>query len=203
MAIRNHPTKKGWWQIIISNGRHKPQDGYTFQGSEAEARGTEAEIRGIPLESANCKVVELANSFFDWYQIHRSPKTYTECLRSFALLMPILGDRHLSFLHQNDYDRYKTKRLADGVCKRTINIELVYFRAFLAWCKDHNYIYSATPKLFDKRYTRPKLPVVLSKDELSKLLDKLKGDKKTIATLMAFCGLRRNEALTLKKEDIG
>jgi len=202
MAIRKHPTKKGWWQIVISQGRKKPQKVYTFQGSEAEARGTEAEIRGIPLESANHKVVELANSFFDWYAIHRAPKTYTECLRSFALLIPILGDRHLSYLHQNDYDRYKTKRLDDGVCKRTINIELVYFRAFLAWCKDHNYICGAAPKLFEKKYTRPKLPVVLSKVELSKFLDKLKGDKKTIATLMAHCGLRRNEALTLNVENI-
>lgn len=200
MAVRKHPTKKGWWQIVISHGRNNPQDVFSFQGTEAEARAYEAEIRGVPAEISDSKVVDLVARFFDWYTIHRSEKSKDGCDYAFKHLLPVLGDRYITLLHQNDYERYKAKRIEDKVCKRTINIELTYFRAFLRWCREEKgLIPGADPKMFSKKDTAPKPTIVPSRAEMATLIDKLKGDKKTIAQLMAWCGLRRNEALNIKR----
>lgn len=203
MAIRKHPTKgPGWWQIVISQGRNKPQRVLTYQGTEAEARSYDAELRGMPHNLADCKVVDLTGRFFDTDALAWSEKTVSERKRIFGILLPILGDRHLTLLHRTDYERYKNKRALDGVSKRTVNIELLAFRSFLTWCRKNGYQHGEVPELYSKKSTKAKLPIVLSRDELSRLMKELKGDRKTLAQLMAWCGLRKTEALGLKCGDV-
>jgi len=203
MAVRKHPTKQGWWQIIISHGRKQPQKVLLFQGTEAEARAYEAVVKGVPTVVSDSKVIDLLSRFLDWYVIHRSPKSNDGLGFALKRLLPILGDRYITLLHQNDYERYKASRLADKVSKRTINIELTYFRAFLRWCREEAGLSpGAGPKLFPKKDTQPKATIVPSKIEIEALLANLSGDKRTIARLMAWCGLRRDEALTLTRGNI-
>jgi site-specific recombinase XerD len=208
MAIKPHPTKgPGWWQIVISQGRKQKQKVVVYHGTEAEARALESDIKGLPAEARDCRVVDLAGRFFDWYKMHRAPKSYEECQRSFKLLLPMLGARHLSLLHRNDYERYKAARLdgtaeKKGVSKRTINIELTYFRAFLHWAKDTGHHLGESPILFAKKDTAPKRSAVFSPTELTLLISQLQGDKHTITCLMSHNGLRRDEALHLRRENV-
>ena len=208
MSIRRHPTKGAdWWQIVISHGRKGKQETFTFQGARAEAQAFEAELRGLPTQATDVRVVDLTGRFFDWYGLHRAPKSLQECKRSFGLLLPILGDRHLSLLRQSDYDRYKTFRLAGGVSKRTVNIELTFFRAFLTWARQEQRLLPGdVPRLFPKKQTQPRhRGAPLTSGELRRLLAELRGDKRTIVLLYGFCGLRRDEALTLtcRNVDLG
>jgi site-specific recombinase XerD len=203
MAIRKHPTKgPDWWQIVISRGRSAPQRVIPYQGTEAEAKAFEAEVRGIPAERTDCRVVDLLGRFLDWYMVHRAEKTVEECKRAFKRLLPHLGDKYLTLLRQIDYERYKAARLGQNVSRRTINIELTYFRAYLAWARDNGHQPGADPQLFEKKYCQPKCLPVLTAPEADALLGQLQGDKRTLAQLMAWCGLRRNEALQLTREQV-
>lgn len=87
------------------------------------------------------------------------------------------------------------------VSKRTIQIELNYFRTFLRWCSDEEkYKVGDFPKGFPKRQQKAKAKVVLSLDEIPKLIENQKvGFQRTITMLMLQNGLRKTEALTLKK----
>lgn len=203
MAIRKHPTKgTGWWQVIISHGRKGKQEVHTFFCTEIEARAIEAELRGLPVEAKDAKITDVLGRFFDWFSIHRAAKTNVEYQRYLSRFVKLIGDRHLSLLNQYDYDRYKAARIAAGISKASINVELKAMRALLKWAKDNGHQVGEMPKRFEARYTQPKQIQVLTIDEINRLINQFDGHKKTIVQLMAWCGLRRNEALHLKRKNV-
>jgi len=90
------------------------------------------------------------------------------------------------------------------VCKRTIQIELNYFRTFLRWCKEEEkYSVGDFPKGFPKSQQKPKAKVVLSLSEIPELIkNQNEGFQRTLTMLMLQNGLRKTEALTLKRENV-
>ncbi len=90
------------------------------------------------------------------------------------------------------------------ICKRTIQIELNYFRTFLRWCKDEEkYTVGDFPKGFPKSQQKAKAKVVLSLGEIPDLIEHQKeGFQRTLTMLMVQNGLRKTEALQLKKENV-
>jgi site-specific recombinase XerD len=110
------------------------------------------------------------------------------------------------------------------VCKRTIQIELNHFRAFLAWCRDEERMQIGDlPKGFPVKQQKPKPKVVLSLEEIPILLSQktdhrgqvIKAKTKTVRktpvklgpqpiliALMLQNGLRKTEALTLRKRNV-
>ncbi|WP_321368034.1 hypothetical protein [uncultured Desulfuromusa sp.] len=157
MAIRKHPTKgAGWWQIHISNGRKKKQDTYTYEGSEAEARAFESELRGIPTEASDQRLLDVIGRFLDWYHVNRAARSVKDCEATLPRIITRIGNKHLSLLRQADYNLYKQKRQNDGVSKRTVNIELTYLRALLRFAEDELKIpVGEYPKLYTKKQTAP------------------------------------------------
>lgn len=243
MSVKPHPTKKGWWYIIISHGRkgsanYKAPEYIPFEGTEARALAFERELRGIaPENNGRIKVIDLLDSFFTWYAT-MYPKTYDLCQLAFKKLIPYLGNKYIQYIRNSDYEPYKAARLATKiipkrrhhrkdrandrneeteeeyaarclvetrtVCKRTIQIELNYFRTFLRWCKDEEkYTVGDFPKGFPKSQQKAKAKVVLSLGEIPDLIENQKeGFQRTLTMLMVQNGLRKTEALTLKKENI-
>jgi integrase/recombinase XerD len=204
MAIYPHPSKgKGWWLIRISHGRHNKQENITYQGTKAEAIAFEADLRGIPAESIHQKPTDILGRFLDWYYLENSTATATAAETTLPRIINRLGNKPLTHYRQTDYTRYKQHRAADGVSRKTVNIELGYWRALLNYAKNELQIpVPEMPKLYTKKQTRPPVKIVLTPDEIARLLAELHGDKKTIAMLYAFCGLRRDEALHLKRGNI-
>ncbi len=204
MAIRKHPTKgHGWWQIVISHGRNKPQDVYLYQGSEAEARAYEADLRGVPVESTDQRPFDILGRYLSWAHLHRAARTATDSESTLPGIIETIGNKPLPLLRQADYNRYKAKRLEDGVCKQTVNIELTRFRSLLRFAIDELGLQPCElPKLYTKKQTAPPPKMILTPQEISRVLAQLHGDKKTIIILYAWCGLRRNEALTLQRKHI-
>lgn len=203
MAIRKHPTKKepNWWQIVISQGSHQNQKVYTVHCLRSEAEALEADMRGLEVKRTEQRVVDLFSRFIDWYTLDHAERTVAEVKRTFVILLRYFGHVHLSLLTRSEYERYQMERLAAGLSKRTINIELTYFRSFLSWADDNGFKISEKPRLFSKKSTTPPTPVILSPDEINRILDQLKQPARTIVQLMAWCGLRRNEALQLKRRN--
>ncbi len=244
MSIKPHPTKKGWWYIIISHGRkgsktYKPTEYIPYEGTEARALAFERELRGLqPDNNGRIKVIDLLDSFFTWHQTNMKPKTHTECNAAFKRLIPYLGNKYISYLRNSDYEPYKADRLATliipkqrkhradrvldrhaetdeeyatrcvaetrNVSKRTIQIELNYFRTFLRWCRDEEkYTVGDFPKGFSKDQQKAKGKVVLALSEIPALIEQQKeGFQRTITMLMLQNGLRKTEALTLRKRNV-
>ncbi len=244
MSIKPHPTKKGWWYIIISHGQkgsknYKPMEYIPYQGTEARALAFERELRGIePENDGRTKVIDLLERFFAWHQTNSAAKTHAECMAAFKKLLPYLGNKYISYLRNSDYEPYKAARLATliipkrrvhrkdrkhdsnaetdeeyaarclvdtrPVCKRTIQIELNHFRTFLRWCKDEEkYKVGDFPKGFPKDQQKPKGKVVLALTEIPELVGQMKeGFQQTITMLMLQNGLRKTEALTLRKRHV-
>ena len=204
MAIKKHPTKgPGWWQIRISHGRKGKDEYITYQGSEAEAIAFEADLRGIPVESQHQKPTDVLGRFLDWYYLENSKATAGAAEKSLPRIISALGNKALLFYRQSDYTRYKQRRANDGVTRKTVNIELGYWRALLNFAKNELKIpVGEYPKLYTKKQTRPPDKQPLTPAETARLLAELHGDKKTIAMLYAYCGLRRDEALHLTRGQV-
>ena len=121
MSIKPHPTKKGWWYIIISHGQkgsknYKPMEYIPYQGTEARALAFERELRGIePENDSRTKVIDLLERFFAWHQTNSAAKTHTECMTAFKKLLPFLGNKYISYLRNSDYEPYKAARLATQI----------------------------------------------------------------------------------------
>jgi len=204
VAIRKHPTKgPGWWIIIISQGRKKKQITYTYEGSEAEALAFEADLRGIPSEAADQRLLDVLGRFLDWYHLHKAKRTAEDAEATLPRIIERIGNRHLSLLRQADWNHYKHTRLQDGVTRRTVNIELTRIRALMTYARDQLQVpIGELPKLYTKKQTEPPPITPLTPDETARLLAQLHGDKRTIVTLYALCGLRRTEGLQLQRKHI-
>lgn len=204
MAINKHPSKgPGWWRIRISHGRKGKDEYITYEGSEAEALAFEADLRGVSQELSDQRPNDVLGRYLTWIYIHRSERTAKDTEETLPRILDIIGNKPLSLLRQQDFNRYKSKRIDDGVTKSTINIELNRLRSLMTFASEELKIQiGEKPKLFTKKQTQPPAKVVLTPDEIFRILQQLHGDKKTIIMLYAYCGLRRNEALTLQRKNI-
>lgn len=244
MSIKPHPTRPGWWYIIISHGRkgsknYLPTEYIPFQGTEARALAHERELRGIaPENNGRLKVIDLLKQFLTWHQTNMKADTHKACMSAFKRLLPYLGNKYIAYLRNSDYEPFKADRLATqiipkrriarkdrkrdpnaetdeeyaarcladtrNVSKRTIQIDLNHFRAFLRWCRvEEKYTVGDFPKGFPKSQQKPKGKVVLALTEIPLLIDQQKeGFQRTITMLMLQNGLRKTEALTLRKRHV-
>jgi len=224
MSVRPHPTKgPGWW--IIDTGRGKDRRKRPFEGTYAEAVALETSLTGRQVLHKDSTIVQIYLPFFNWYALHRLPSTVAACKDAWDKhLIPHYGNKYLACLTQLDHDKYKAKRLqskhlqrrknetdesysnrlqdAPTTSKRTINIELLYLSSGLSFAKEQGYDIEAMPKLFEKRYTKPAKPVVLSGNELFELLDNLEGEKKLQVMLMGMVGLRKGEIQTMTRGQV-
>lgn len=204
MSVHQHPTKgPGWWQIYISNGRNKKRTVHVYQGTEAEAMDVEAQLRGIPKSISTQKASDVIGRFLDWYAIHRSANSMIYAENALPKIIKRLGNKNLTIYRQADYTRYKQLRAGDGVTKRTVNIELLIWSSMLRFATEQlNINIGDMPQLYPRKQTKPPDKQPLTAEETSRLIAELDGDKQTIAMLYAYCGLRRNEALTLTRGQV-
>lgn len=127
----------------------------------------------------------------------KTEEAYVKWIKDFILFS---GKRHPAELTKKDLENYLnylavTKKVASStqnqaLCgivylyKKVLNIEI-------GWLED---VKRATKK--------PKLPVVLTKEEVLKILSVLKGDMKLSVSLLYGSGLRINECLRLRIKDV-
>lgn len=223
------PGELPWWYIVISHGRKEAQENILYQGTEAEAKAFDAELQGKSSGSGtNLKVIDKLSAFLTWHKTNRAERTHQECNRAFKILLPYLGHKYIAYLRKSDYEPYKAARLATKiipkqrqgenkkdyearktrdtrtVCRRTVQIELNHFRTFLRWCAEEEKLkVGEFPTGYTKKQQQPKGKVLLSMQEMTALLENQKRPAQNLITrLMLQCGLRRSEALNLKRKNI-
>lgn len=149
----------------------------------------------------DAKVLVEVEKFRNWL-LHRrysdsSIGTYTDCVRVFLSYfserMPESLDNDDVVLFVNDY--ILKKGLSYSYQNQFVNAIKLFFREVLKS--------NIEVDKLERPRTEHKLPNVLSKEEVSKILNALSNQKhRTMLSLIYACGLRRSELLYLKPADI-
>ena len=186
--------------IKISHGRAGKAEYLPFNGSREEALMLEAEIRGT-VNRDDPGFSDLLPEFKVAYY-NRASKRGREVLdNSMRHLLEFFGQYRMRHILPSLVEQYKAIRLAAGVKKRTINIELSGLSAYITWLNETTRSNYPRPRRFGKRETRPPMTRPLGVDEMVRIIGHLQGDVRTMVELMAFCGLRRNEVFGLRAID--
>jgi site-specific recombinase XerD len=97
-------------------------------------------------------------------------------------------------------EKYKLHRLGQGKANRTINIELNFISNTLVMAEEWGYL---VPNIKIRRLKEDKkLPRYFSKDEVSRMISNSSKHLKQVITISIYTGLRINELLNLKWENI-
>lgn len=221
-----------WWQITIEKRVIDPKTGKSkrhretikYRGSQAEAAAMDAELNGK--NNATFPTLnEVLPTFLAAYQNNASHNSYLAMQQALNHLLPYYGDMRIPMIRSHHHEEYKALRLASTylpgkpgqkiaddtaeetqkrrkTSRSTINRELACLKSIFTHAKKQGTEITSLPELFSKRQTAGKGIMPLAPKEISALLQRLSGDRLTLAMLMFWGGLRLREATNLKWEDI-
>ncbi|RKY10475.1 MAG: hypothetical protein DRP56_00835 [Planctomycetota bacterium] len=207
MSVRPHPTKgSGWWQI--DTGRGKGRRRGAFRGSFEEAASVEAAMRQRRpevVQGVAPKIKELFVPFLAWYRNESSPNTIRDIRFSIDLYFaPWFGNLQPAQLNLQLFNQFKASLLEKGLSPATINKHLNYFSSLIKWAVDHGHCQPFPFNLprFPKKKTASAPVQPLTQRQVDALYNNIEPRYRLLFLLMADHGLRTDEALNLKVDDI-
>lgn len=201
MSVYKHPSKPGWQMIKIFHGRAGKPEYIAFRGTVDEARMHERELRGLT-DTSDPRLEDHLPEFRLTYRNRSAARSLESLDLSLKRLKAFFGNCRLRHITPMMIEQYKEERLATGVKKRTVSIELCALSAYISWVNEVKGGQFLKPKLFTRRETLPPLPQVLTVPEIAAIIGKLKGDMRLIVELMLLSGLRSNEVLNLTAANV-
>lgn len=178
MSVRKRADRDSWMVDVVVNGTRMRESRKTKK--EALAREKELIAQDVtgtfpqtrPLE---IRFRDLAKQYLEYSEVNKAEKTYREDMwRINAHFLPFFGSHKLAAINGQLVERYKAKRLRDGVSARTINIELQLLSVMFALAVKWEYL-RANPMAHVEKLREPKKPRrFLSLDEVRRLLDAAK-----------------------------
>ncbi len=187
--------------IKISHGRKGKAEYIPFQGPRPEALIFEQELRGLTNRD-DPGFLDNLPEFLIAYRNRASKRGMEVIQNSLKHLEAFFSGFKMRHIVPSLIERYKAARLQTGVKKRTINIELSGLSAYITWMNSTMGTAYLRPKRFSKKETTPPMPQILTPAELTEILMHLGGDIRIMISLMAMCGLRRNEVFSLTAENV-
>lgn len=177
-----------------------------FQGTGLEARAYEQELRRAARKTptlCNPQFEACIPDFMQWYRTERLPRTVEATELHIKHLQKHFGRLPLTAITTARIEHYKRTRLEEGVKPITINKELNGLSVLLKWAKDNNLIGAVERiKLFPGKMTRSPVPIMPPSAELEAVVMEVRPEVRGLAMLEYYAGLRRNEALHLRAEDV-
>ena len=205
MSVRPHPTRAGAWYIDLGYGKNRER--IPFEGTKEEALNYEAERKMVmrPVKASCFETVNvLLDRYLDSYKLeHQATGHATQVIRC-QHLKPFFGKMLLQNISAVHVERYKQGRVAASIKAATINKELCALSGLFKWAEEMGII-EAPPcriKKFPGKMTKAPVPHVPSREEIDKIIAEVPAKKRGLYELMFYLGLRRNEALTLRKENV-
>jgi len=209
MAVK---LRNGRWYVdYFPEGRYGPRKMLSLpEGiSEEEAKGLDKQIRDAAVRArsgkqkiarpSNLTVKALFEKYLVWYKLHRSPKTYNDINSVLKChINPTLGRETAESIGPDHVLLYKTTRKHQKGSNVSINKELAYFSGFMKWAakKGNEYISPRELKMEKLPYKRP-IPIVLSFDEVIKILNAAEPKYQAFFLCLYSLGLRLKEARLL------
>ena len=132
-----------------------------------------------------------------------SPKTNESYKKTFKHLEEYFGDRLINEITARDIEGYKSARAAKKISPNTVNHELRMLRAFLHKLVDWKLIHESPCTSVKDIRVVDQTRAFLSIEELSKILEKLKGSfLHDVVLFAAMTGMRRGEIVNLSWSDV-
>ena len=208
MSIETITPGKKYNIIYWPQGGKGKRKKVTFYGSQPDAVKHHAELcrtHHLPTQT-NPRIRQLFPDFLAYYKNERLPGTVDSVALTYNRhLLPFFGDQPISHLTPTLIEQYKTKRLTQGVKKRTIDKELSALSALIKLAQEMD-LCNPLPfkiKRFPAKQTKPPIPRIPTQQEVQAIFDNIKGDKKKgLFLLMYDGGLRKTEASTIRAENI-
>ncbi len=205
MAI--YKAGKNRWRVRIWH-RGTRQD-WIVNGIKKDAEAFEARKR-VEVEAGSVVEGRVAPKFSDFcvdrYKPHAKAhlRATTWSVRRYQLadLIEFFGDLRLTAITPLDVERYKERRLADGIKPISINNELAVLQAVMSYAR-HLRVPVADLNLIKLPVREKSRLLVWSDEDVSRLLERcalLSPELVPIVVFLANTGCRRGEALALTWE---
>lgn len=164
-------------------------------------------------------VSDLFPEYLDFYKLRRSPRTWKDVSYIYeAHLKRLLGSQRVEGLANEHLTLYQRLRKAEQTRVkvkvkarekvqrrppqgRTVNKEIDYFKGFLKWCRQEKGMDIPALKVSKLPEARP-IPMVLSPDEIKRILDAAKPMHRALILCLYGLGLRWSEARNIRLKDI-
>jgi integrase/recombinase XerC len=192
----------------------------------AEAEAIEKDIKGLSRAEKfqqtsyrSARVDDLFPEYLSWYKLRRSSRTWRDVTLTYdAHLSRLLGDKRIEGLANEHLSLYQKLRKAEQTRSkvkvktrekvprqapsgRTVNKEIDYFRGFLKWCRTEKDMDVPILKISKLPEARP-IPMVLSPDEIVRMLEAADPMHRALILCLYGLGLRMNEARNIRRQDI-
>ena len=200
--------KKDVWYAIFSI-RGRPKWIRIGRVSKTKAKSILAKMEAKRDERTGGFVEADPIQFFDFVEKYL---TYSKNNKAFSTYKrDELCTKHLKRFFKNiwldklaphDIEKYKSKRLEDGVKARTVNIELRCLSNMLRKAVEWNNLLVSPFSRVKLLKQRIKPPRFLTKEELQKLIEAATPRYKQIIKVLVNTGLRESELRHIKLEDI-
>jgi len=209
MSVREHPDKPGYFIIDCRpDGYQGKRERLVVQCSKTEALDLERVIMrrhvDTPVNTPK-SIGAIYHAWIVWYRANKAPTTTKDVISVWKnrLSGPFTALRPKN-LTRGLIEQYKIDRLKTGVTHRTITKELNYFSGMLKWAVDHDYCDPLPFQVsgFSRKQTAPPKPRPLTPQQVTQLYNEIEEKFRLIFLLMADCGLRLTEAVTLQRSNL-
>lgn len=208
MSVRPHPDRPGYWIIDCRPEGYKgKRERVTIPGTEEQALAQERWLMRRNTEIITPTARTLTGIYPAWiasYKIDHAKRTVEDAQDCWNHLKVTFGKLQPKALNRALIDTYKKSRLDDGVKPRTINKELSYFSVLIKWAAENSFC-EPLPFIiqkFPKKMAAAPKPRPLRPEQITAILEVIEPEYRLVFLLMADCGLRRNEALSLTREQV-
>lgn len=210
MSVRPHPTKSKkepglHWYIDI--GRGKDRQRIHYKGSYEDAVSIEKSLRQSPDKPIPvvAKISELIVPFLEYYRTAAAVSTVKDAKWVIeGHLIHFFGTLQPRQITQLIIEKYKQQGLEKGLSKRSINKHLSILSSILKWAAKmgHCQPLPFAMNVFPAKQTKAAPVRPLTKRQVDAIFHNIEPEYRLLFLLMSDMGLRRNEAMTLKAEDV-
>lgn len=204
MSVRTlNPEKSKWVIDYYPAGKKGERHQIRFNGSEANARAYEAELRrqhaSEIINPINPKIIDIVPEYLEWLQLHRASKTYEDIKRSLKYILAHFGQLTVPRITPVVITQFK--QLREGKVRAT-NKELDYLQSVINYMVRHEYANPLPFKIEKLPYKRP-IPQIPHPSDIEKFLAEIKDPVKKAFILFLFQGgLRFGDASRIRWKDI-
>lgn len=217
MSVRQYKGDPNRWVIDVSlgyvDGKQKRYS-KVFIGTKEQAYQKEmaliiATSKARKQKTPNTmRITDMAGDYLQYAQLRQSAKTYKDKKRMmFSAILPYFGNYFPDAICRQDIDQYQYKRKHEIQSKMAkggmalINKELLCLSALIKWAHEHKLCSDLLTRYDKLKYERP-LPLILSEDECIAFLKCADKFWRVLFLVMYQCGLRKDETLKLRRDQI-
>jgi len=200
---RTNSDGKTRWYVYVTYHGQRYREVAGDKKSVAQKRLRELEDRldhGGKLHDSKIPFDVLCDEYLEWALVNLAPRTRRERKIVIKAHLKPFFTCLAGEIGVKEIELYKTSRDRAGIAGTTLNTELKVISGILRYGVDLGYLL-AMPKI--RRVKVPaKKPRGLSKEEIFKVLDAARPDRRPMLQLMIFTGLRKGELAHLEWSDI-